>query len=75
MKRSEIQLLVANMIRLYRLDNVEDMQAADRLLQVLEQEGMMPPHTNLKDCDDPVFQVYVDNIDIPHWVVLGWDNE
>jgi hypothetical protein len=40
MKRSEIQLLVANMIRLYRLDNVEDMQAADRLLQVLEQEGM-----------------------------------
>ena len=75
MKRSKMQSLVANMIRLYRLDNVEDMEAADRLLQVLEQEGMLPPHTNLKDCDDPELQVYVDSIDIPYWIILGWDKE
>ena len=48
---------------------------ADKILGDLEEAGMFPPHTNLKDCNDPVFQVYVDNIDIPHWVVLGWDNE
>jgi hypothetical protein len=43
MKKSEMQSLVANMLRLYRFDNVNDMEAANRLLLVLEQEGMLPP--------------------------------
>jgi hypothetical protein len=43
MKKSEMQSLVANMLQLYRFDNVNDMEAANRLLLVLEQEGMLPP--------------------------------
>ena len=38
-----MQSLVANMLQLYRFDNVNDMEAANRLLLVLEQEGMLPP--------------------------------
>jgi hypothetical protein len=43
MKKSEMQSLVANMLQLYRFDNVNDMEAANRLLLALEQEGMLPP--------------------------------
>ena len=51
MKRSEMQSLIANMLRLYRFDNVEDMEASDRLLLVLEQAGMLPPETDAVEAD------------------------
>lgn len=37
--------------------------------------GMLPPHTSLENCKDPELQVYVENIDIPQWIILGWDKE
>jgi hypothetical protein len=36
---------------------------------------MLPPETNLKNCDDPAVQIYVDNIDMLQWIILGWDKE
>jgi hypothetical protein len=62
------------------LDQVPELKAgaldyADKILRDLEEAGMLPPDTSLANCEDPELQVYVDNVDIPHWVVLGWDNE
>lgn len=80
MKRSEMLSKIASVIINYNeVDSVikreKALEIAEIILQVQEEAGIYPPDTNLKDCNDPVFQVYVDNIDIPHWVVLGWDNE
>jgi hypothetical protein len=80
MKRSEMLSKIASVIINYNeVDSIikreKALEMAETILQVQEEAGMLPPHTNLKDCDDPVFQVYVDNVDIPHWVVLGWDKE
>lgn len=58
------------------IDNLTDFKPLNsRILEALLDAGMYPPDTNLKDCSDPVVQVYVDDIDIPHWVTLGWDDE
>jgi hypothetical protein len=78
MKRSEAIKNIINVLRLtgnHYCDDSRDEQDAERILKRIELIGMLPPETNLKDCQDPKLQVYVDNIDIPHWVVLGWDNE
>jgi hypothetical protein len=49
MKRSEMVGLISKLIRLYRFDNVNDDEAADRLLKVIQEEGMLPPFTYLKN--------------------------
>jgi len=76
MKRSEMVSKIASVIINYSvIKRAKALQLAETILQVQEEAGMLPPHTKLKDCGDPELQVYVDNIDIPHWIILGWDNE
>jgi hypothetical protein len=80
MKRSEMLSKIASVIINYNeVDSVikreKALEMAETILQVQEEVGMLPPHTNLKDCDDPELQVYVDSIDIPYWIILGWDKE
>jgi hypothetical protein len=76
MKRSEMLLKIEKWLdKTYPDHYLYNDSSAKELLNIIEETGMLPPETNLKDCEDPKLQVYVDNIDIPHWVVLGWDNE
>jgi hypothetical protein len=57
------------------LDYLFDEDMLNSVLIAIEKAGMLPPRTSLVDCEDPELQVYVENIDVPHWVVLGWDKE
>lgn len=75
MKRSEMQLLVANMLRLYRFDNVEDMEAADRLLLVLEQEGMLPPETKATPSDFSNTGFTQEFLDEHNFTISKWESE
>jgi hypothetical protein len=82
MKRSEAIQIIGKVLTfgkggfpLDKKQKYEQMSLADIILTELEEAGMLPPDTNLKDCPDPDVQLYVNNIDIPHWLVLGWDNE
>jgi hypothetical protein len=76
MKRSEMLSKIASVIVNYSvIKRAKALQLAETILQVQEEAGMLPPHTNLKDCDDPELQVYVDTVDIPYWIILGWDKE
>jgi hypothetical protein len=64
-----MQSLIANMLRLYRFDNIEDIEAADRLLQVLEQEGMLPPF------NDWLYHMDGDKADSENIRYLSWEPE
>jgi len=75
MKRSEMQSLIANMLRLYRFDNVEDVKAADRLLLVLEQEGMLPPETKATPEDFKHIDFTQEFLDDHDFTVRRWDEE
>jgi hypothetical protein len=63
MKKSEMQSLVANMLRLYRFDNVNDTEAANRLLLVLEQEGMLPPPKETQCVTENLIYCYYDKVE------------
>lgn len=48
---------------------------ANQILDMIEGFGMHPPDAELDKCSDPVFQIHISNVDVPHWKVLGWDDE
>jgi hypothetical protein len=48
---------------------------AIRILNHCEEEISMYPPDSKNKCNDPALQIWADNIDIPHWIILGWDNE
>ena len=74
MKRSEAVEEIRKILAMNgKDDGMGELEEA--ILHHLESFGMYPPDTDIKACPDPVFQVFIEHVDIPHWVVLGWDNE
>ena len=74
MKRSEALEEIRKILAMNGKDNGEG-ELEEAILHHLESLGMYPPDTTIQACPDPMFQVFIEHIDIPHWVVLGWDNE
>jgi hypothetical protein len=76
MKRSEMLLKIEVWLDKTYLDHyLYNDSSAKELLNIIEEAGMLPPHTYLENCEHPELQVYVENIDVPHWIILGWDKE
>lgn len=75
MKRSEMVYLMSQMIRLYRMDDVGDMEAADRLLKVMEQEGILPPLRTVSHTDDIWDSAICAEMDGMEVKVAMWDQE
>jgi len=80
MKRSEMINIIKQELSCYfggtdrvTWDQVSD--SAEEILKAIEEAGMYPPDCSQIKCSDPVFSVYVDNIDIPHRFQLGWEDE
>ena len=50
---------------------------ATRAVDYCEKDiGMLPPEPKVMPKDEDIqVQFYVDNIDIPHWFILGWESE
>lgn len=74
MKRSEAVEEIRKILAMNGKDNGQG-ELEEAILHHLESLGMLPPNTDIKTCSDPMFQVFIEHIDIPHWIVLGWDNE
>jgi hypothetical protein len=70
MKRSEAVGLIWK--RLGPLGICED--TCKEVLDILEEAGMYPPEADTMNNSEHLV-LYVDNIDIPHWIRLGWDDE
>ena len=50
------------------------MEMAETVLEMQEELGMYPPVAETRENSEDLV-IYIDNIDIPHWLRLGWDNE
>ena len=70
MKRSEAVNLIWK--RLGPLGICED--TCKEVLDILEEAGMYPPEADTMNNSEHLV-LYIDNIDIPHWLRLGWDDE
>jgi hypothetical protein len=80
MKKSDMVSKIASVIINHNepisyISREKALDMASCILEVQEELNMYPPETNLKDCTDPDFKMYADNIDIPHWIIMGWDDE
>ena len=76
MKRSEMLLKIEKWLdKTYPDHYLYNDSYAKELLNIIEGVGMLPPHTCLENCEHPELQVYVENIDVPQWIMLGWDKE
>lgn len=76
MKRTEMLKIITNRIKDIRRYDCSEHDVAIELINEIEEAGMLPPETNLEKCPDPNFQIWSgDSIDIPHWIILGWDKE
>lgn len=75
MKRSEMVYLMSQMIRLYRMDDVGDTEAADRLLKVMEMEGMLPPLRTVSHTDDIWDSAICAEMDGMEVKVAMWESE
>ena len=79
MKRSEMLSKIASVIINYNeahcvIDREKAIEMAETILQVQEEIGIYPPEADTLDNTEHLV-LYIDNIDIPHWLILGWDNE
>lgn len=79
MKRSEMLGKIASVIINYNeahcvIDRDKAVEMAETILQIQEELGMYPPEADTLDNSEHLV-FYMDNIDIPHWFRLGWDNE
>lgn len=75
MKRSEmVSKIERYMDENFPMETLYNDVRAKELLRLLEDNGVYPPQVE-KKCEEPYLQVYVDKIDIPHWIILGWDDE
>lgn len=79
MKRSEMLSKIASVIINYNeahciINRDKAMEMAETILKVQEELEMYPPEAETMDNTEHLV-LYIDNIDIPHWLRLGWDNE
>lgn len=79
MKRSEMLSKIASVIinfnEAHRQTPREGaLEMAETILQVQEEAGMYPPEADTMNNSEHLV-LYIDNIDIPHWMRLGWDDE
>lgn len=86
MKRSEmIQAIKGDLARMdldflhgRNLDKTTYHERVESLVQYVlffaERYGMYPPQATTTENSEH-FSIYIDNIDIPHRFVLGWDDE
>ncbi len=74
MKRSEMLSRIEKWLdKTYPDHYLYNDSAAKELLDIVEYD-MYPPQVEY-ECEDPAFQTYISNIDIPHTFMLGWDDE
>ena len=75
MKRSTMLNLIADFMEKNNDEPfLTKQEAAEAFLCFVEGQGMYPPQAETKNNTEH-FSMYVDNIDIPHWFTLGWDDE
>jgi hypothetical protein len=74
MKRSEMLSKIERWLdKTYPDSWIYNDVAAKELLDMVESD-MYPPQVQ-STCEDPAFEAYMGNVDIPHNFKLGWDDE